>query len=72
MAIPNANHTSGGDYGDHKRFDFFVRYLRGVEPPAWGAVKVPKPATPARTAASARTSVVDEDALPWIAAEDWK
>ena len=35
LAIPNAGHTDGGAYGDHKRFDFFVRDLRGVEPPAW-------------------------------------
>ena len=30
LVIPNADHTSGGAYGDHKRFDFFVRHLLGV------------------------------------------
>ncbi len=66
VAIPNAGHTSGGAYGDHKRFDFFVRYLRGVEPPAWGTL-APPVAPPAVPGASA----LDETALPWVAAEDW-
>jgi hypothetical protein len=66
VAVPNAGHTSGGAYGDHKRFDFFVRYLRGIEPPAWGAL-APQPAAPAPPGAS----VLDESALPWVAAEDW-
>jgi len=25
----------GENYGDHKRYDFFVKNLLGVEPPAW-------------------------------------
>ena len=33
LAIPGANHTSGGAYGDHKRWDFFVQHLLGIEPP---------------------------------------
>ena len=66
VAIPDAGHTNGGTYGDHKRFDFFVRHLRGVEPPPWSAL-APPPADP-----GAATSVLDEDALPWVAAEDWK
>ena len=35
LAIPGANHTSGGPYGDHKRWDFFVQHLLGVTPPRW-------------------------------------
>ncbi len=40
LVIPGANHGAGrGDrysaYGDHKRYDFFVRHLLGVRPPAW-------------------------------------
>ena len=35
LAIPGANHTSGGAYGDHKRWDFFVQHLLGVFPPKW-------------------------------------
>ena len=66
VAIPNAGHTNGGAYGDHKRFDFFVRYLRGIEPPPWSAL-APPPAGP-----GSAVSVLDENALPWVAAEDWR
>ena len=33
LAIPGANHTSGGVYGDDKRWDFFVQHLLEVNPP---------------------------------------
>jgi dipeptidyl aminopeptidase/acylaminoacyl peptidase len=33
LVLPNADHTSGGPYGDRKRNDFFVHHLLGVEPP---------------------------------------
>jgi dipeptidyl aminopeptidase/acylaminoacyl peptidase len=33
LVIPNADHTSGGPYGDRKRNDFFVHHLMGLEPP---------------------------------------
>ncbi len=65
LVIPNADHTSGGAYGDHKRFDFFVHHLRGLEPPAWDAA-----APPASTGVGT-VSVLEEDALPWVASEDW-
>jgi dipeptidyl aminopeptidase/acylaminoacyl peptidase len=35
LMIPGAGHTSGGDYGQHKRFDYFVKHLHGVDPPEW-------------------------------------
>jgi dienelactone hydrolase len=35
LVIPGANHTSGGAYGQHKRFDYFVQHLHGVSPPEW-------------------------------------
>jgi dipeptidyl aminopeptidase/acylaminoacyl peptidase len=35
LYIPGAGHGSGGAYGEHKRFDFFVRHLLGVNPPEW-------------------------------------
>jgi len=35
LVIPGAGHTAGGAYGDHKRYDFFVKNLLGEEPPAW-------------------------------------
>jgi len=35
VVVPGAHHTVGEAYGEHKRFDFFVKHLLGVEPPAW-------------------------------------
>jgi dipeptidyl aminopeptidase/acylaminoacyl peptidase len=35
LYIPGAGHGPGGAYGEHKRFDFFVRHLLGVRPPDW-------------------------------------
>lgn len=35
VVIPGAHHTMGDDFGEHKRYDFFVRHLLGVNPPAW-------------------------------------
>jgi len=37
MMVPNMGHSTGGEYGEHKRRDFFVRHLLGVEPPAWSS-----------------------------------
>ncbi len=39
VVIPGAHHTVGEAYGEHKRYDFFVRHLLGVTPPAWTDVK---------------------------------
>lgn len=33
LVIPGAGHTSGGPYGDRKRWDFFVHHFIGAEPP---------------------------------------
>ena len=35
LVVPGMDHSAGGTYGDHKRMDFFVRHLLGVNPPAW-------------------------------------
>jgi len=35
LVIPGANHTSGGAYGQHKRFDYFVEHLYDINPPEW-------------------------------------
>lgn len=35
VMIPGAGHTSGGSYGDRRRWDFFVRHLLGAETPDW-------------------------------------
>ncbi len=39
VVIPGAKHTMGESFGDHKRFDFFVRHLLGVTPPRWDEIK---------------------------------
>ena len=39
VVIPGAHHTMGEAFGDHKRMDFFVRHLLGVEPPKWNLLK---------------------------------
>jgi len=40
LVVPGGEHGAGrsgetGPYGEHKRFDFFVRHLLGVNPPPW-------------------------------------
>jgi len=46
LEIPGMGHSLGGDYGEHKRRDFFVKHLLGVNPPEWTwkqNITVPKP-----------------------------
>lgn len=46
LEVPGMGHSLGGDYGEHKRRDFFVKHLLGVDPPEWNWVQnitVPKP-----------------------------
>jgi len=38
VVIPGANHTNGGPYGEHKRRDFFVKNLLGLDPPNWNVL----------------------------------
>jgi len=33
--LPGLDHTGGGEFGERKRVDFFIRHLLGVEPPTW-------------------------------------
>ena len=42
VVIPGAHHTMGEDFGEHKRYDFFVRHLMGITPPSWDKVKIGK------------------------------
>ncbi|VTR28970.1 S9 family peptidase [Sphingobacterium thalpophilum] len=35
IMVPGMGHSSGGDFGEKKRRDFFVKHLLGVNPPAW-------------------------------------
>lgn len=39
IVIPGAHHTMGEMWGEHKRYDFFVRHLMNVTPPDWSLVK---------------------------------
>ncbi len=39
VILPGSNHTLGGDYGEHKRRDFFVRHLLHMDPPSWSELK---------------------------------
>lgn len=39
VVIPGAAHTMGESFGEHKRFDFFVRHLMGVTPPSWDEIE---------------------------------
>lgn len=39
VVIPGAHHTMGEEFGDHKRYDFFVKNLLGIDPPKWADVK---------------------------------
>ncbi len=39
LMLPGAGHTSGGAYGDKRRYDYFVHHLLGVEPPDWNKIE---------------------------------
>lgn len=38
IVVPGAHHTVGEEYGEHKRYDFFVRHLMEKNPPKWEEV----------------------------------
>ena len=37
VVLPGISHTAGGEYGERKRRDFFVKHLLGIDPPAWNS-----------------------------------
>ena len=39
VVLPGVHHTMGERFGEHKRFDFFVKNLLGVMPPKWDDIK---------------------------------
>ncbi|RZL49342.1 MAG: S9 family peptidase [Pedobacter sp.] len=46
LMVPGMKHSLGGDYGEHKRRDFFVKHLLGINPPEWTwqtNITIPKP-----------------------------
>jgi dipeptidyl aminopeptidase/acylaminoacyl peptidase len=50
LFLPGAGHTEGGQYGERRRWDFFVEHLLGAEPPDRNAPRpsrTPAPSAPA-------------------------
>jgi dipeptidyl aminopeptidase/acylaminoacyl peptidase len=39
LVVPGMGHSNGGQYGEMRRRDFFVRHLHGIEPPNRNAVR---------------------------------
>ena len=39
IVLPGERHTMGGLYGEHKRYDFFVRHLLKKDPPVWSLLE---------------------------------
>jgi dipeptidyl aminopeptidase/acylaminoacyl peptidase len=39
VVLPGVHHSMGESFGEHKRFDFFVRNLMGVTPLKWNELK---------------------------------
>src|SRR6185436_6907848 len=65
VVIPNADHTNGGAYGDHKRFDFFVRALQDRAPPEWHR-------TPVTRGNNAGVGILDERDAAGVDGETWE
>lgn len=42
VVLPGVSHTLGESFGDHKRYDFFVKNLLGVDPPSWDKITYPE------------------------------
>ncbi len=54
LVVPGMQHSAGGAYGDHKRFDFFTRHLLNVTPPDWTAIEEAMKKRAAGTTSAAR------------------
>ena len=64
VVIPGANHGAGSPITTRKRNDFFVKWLRGIDPPNWNDV-------PVQTAAGGGDVALDPELAAWIASENW-
>jgi len=42
LVLPGVGHSIGGDYGERRRRDYFVKHLLGVEPPNWNMIELTK------------------------------
>jgi dipeptidyl aminopeptidase/acylaminoacyl peptidase len=38
VVLPGVNHTSGGEYGERKRRDFFIKHILKLKPPNWNKI----------------------------------
>jgi hypothetical protein len=63
VVIPGANHGAGSPITVRKRNDFFVRYLRGIEPPNWNAA--------ALAASGGGDDVLVDETDIWVQGEMW-
>lgn len=61
LVIPGAGHGAGGAYGERRRFDFFMKHLRGIDPPNWN---MPRPGT--------AQAAFDQVTPLWVASEDFE
>ncbi len=43
VVVPGMGHSGGGEFGERKRRDFFVKHLLHVDPPAWSESYSDKP-----------------------------
>jgi dipeptidyl aminopeptidase/acylaminoacyl peptidase len=76
LVIPGADHTSGGDYGQHKRMDYFVQHLLGVDPPEWADLEAAMTdddvATQGRTGIASDLFPSWDDVLDGWLDDDWR
>jgi dipeptidyl aminopeptidase/acylaminoacyl peptidase len=59
VVVPGANHGAASPITTRKRNDFFVKNLRGLDPPNWNDVPVN----------AAMGGVLDDETLTWVAGE---
>ena len=64
VVIPGANHGAASPITVRKRNDFFVKYLRDVNPPNWNDVPV--------QTGTAGGDELDPELARWIAGEIWQ
>ena len=41
LVVPGMGHSSGGEYGQRRRWDYFVRHIHGLTPPNWNQHSYP-------------------------------
>ena len=41
LMVPGMGHSSGGEYGQRRRWDYFVQHIHGITPPDWNKLEYP-------------------------------